>query len=78
MATDPTRQELEDALTEYRNAEKAAAAGLTYSVDGLSLTRHNLSMIKNKIAEIRRQLIDLDQYDANPKAKLGQRAPTWN
>ena len=78
MPTDPTREELEERLAEYYKAETACAAGLSYTVDGITLTRQNISQIKNAITHIRRQLIDLDQYDANPNAQLGQRKPVWN
>lgn len=76
MATDPTRQELEDSLAQWRAADTAAAQGQSYTIDGLTITRADAGYIKHRITFYRRQLIDLDVSEAG--GRQGQRVPVWN
>lgn len=76
MATDETRQEIEDHLAVWRDAADKVASGQSYTIDGLSLTRESSSFIKTQITNYRRQLIDLDAAELG--GRQGQRVPVWN
>ena len=73
---DPTREKLELALAEWRKAELAVAGGQSYTIDNLTLTRVDSHSIKNRITDLRRQLIDITAFEAG--GRQGQRVPVWS
>jgi len=73
---DPTKEELEATLAQWRAAESALAGGQSYTIDGLMLTRVDMHAVKNQITQLRRQLIDIEV--AAQGGKQGQRVPVWS
>ncbi len=74
--TDPTKELLEEQLAAWNAAQLATASGKSYQLGSMMLTRSDSVEIKNKISEIRRQLIDLDT--AARGGRQGIRRPVWS
>ena len=51
-----TREELLQLISSWKAAYKAASAGQSYTIDGRTLTRQNVSEIRNQLSYLERQL----------------------
>jgi hypothetical protein len=74
--SDPTIEDLTAQLTAWRAAQTATAGGSQYALDGLQLTRADALVIKDKITELRREIINLEVAAAG--GQQGVLVPTWS
>lgn len=74
--SDPTIPDLLIQLSAWRAAQTATAGGSQYAIDGLQLTRADALVIKDKITELRREIINLEVAAAG--GRQGVMVPTWS
>lgn len=51
-----TREEILQLISSWKAAYKAASSGQSYTIDGRTLTRQNVSEIRNQLSYLERQL----------------------
>lgn len=70
-----TREELQAEMSLWKKALSACATGKSYSIDGRSLTRHDLPSIRQHLAWLQDQLAAIDNrantYFVRPMFRRG-------